>query len=132
MLVEMFEKYGNDYLTPDRIRAEPHQPLSSQLFVPPEEVNDFALSGVEKPEDIRDIFATNFYFGSEADDRMTAVAFDTKLNHYGAKLNAILGSDIGHWDVPDMTRVMVGAYEMVGTDNRRKVAKPNAPLPHCV
>lgn len=56
---------------------------------------------------------TNFYFGSEADDRMTAVAFDTKLNHYGARLNAILGSDIGHWDVPDMTQVMVEAYEMV-------------------
>ena len=113
LLVEMFETYGNDYLTPDRIRAEPHQPLSSQLFVPPEEVNDFALTGVEKPEDIRKIFDANFYFGSEADDRMTAVAFDTKLNHYGARLKAILGSDIGHWDVPDMTQVMVDAYEMV-------------------
>ena len=29
------------------------------------------------------------------------------------KLNAIMGSDIGHWDVPDMTKVMVEAYEMV-------------------
>lgn len=113
LLVEMFEQYGNDYLTPDRIRAEPHQPLSSQLFVTPEEVNDFAASGIEKPEDIRDIFTHNFYFGSEADDRMTAVAFDAKLNHYGVKINAILGSDIGHWDVPDMTQVMVEAYEMV-------------------
>ena len=113
LLVDMFEKYGNDYLTPERIRAEPHQPISSQLFVPPEEVNDFALTRVEKPEDIRKIFDTNFYFGSEADDRMTAVAFDTKLNHYGARMNAILGSDIGHWDVPDMTQVMVEAYEMV-------------------
>jgi predicted TIM-barrel fold metal-dependent hydrolase len=113
LLVQMFETYGNDYLTPERIRAEPHQPLSSQLFVPPEAVNDFAPTGVEKPEDIRTIFDTNFYFGSEADDRMTAVAFDTKLNHYGARLNAILGSDIGHWDVPDMTQVMVEAYEMV-------------------
>ncbi len=113
LLVDMFEKYGNDYLTPDRIREDPHQPISSQLFVPPEEVNDFAATGISKPEDIRDIFNTNFYFGSEADDRMTAVAFDTKLNHYGARLNAILGSDIGHWDVPDMTKVMVEAYEMV-------------------
>jgi hypothetical protein len=113
LLVQMFEKYGNDYLTPERIRAEPHQPLSSQLFVAPEEVNDFALTGVEKPEDIRAIFDHHFYFGSEADDRMTAVAFDTKLNHYGARMNAILGSDIGHWDVPDMTQVMVEAYEMV-------------------
>ncbi|MDP7547106.1 MAG: amidohydrolase, partial [Alphaproteobacteria bacterium] len=62
---------------------------------------------------IRRIFDRNFYFGSEADDRMTAVAFDSKLNRHGAKLNAILGSDIGHWDVPDMTKVMVEAYELL-------------------
>ncbi len=113
LLVEMFEKWGNEYLTPERIRKEPHQSINSNLFVPPEEVNDFALTGVTRPEDIRDIFERNFYFGSEADDRMTAVAFDEKLNHYGLKLNAILGSDIGHWDVPDMTKVMVEAWEMV-------------------
>ena len=113
LLVEMFEKYGNDYLTPDRIRAEPHQSINSNLFVPPEEVNDFAPTGISKPEDIRDIFATNFYFGCEADDRLNVVAFDTRINHYGLKLNAILGSDIGHWDVPDMTQVMVEAFEMV-------------------
>jgi predicted TIM-barrel fold metal-dependent hydrolase len=113
LLVEMFEKWGNEYLTPERIRKSPHQSVNSNLFVPPEEVNDFLPTGVTKPEDIRDIFERNFYFGSEADDRMTAVAFDEKLNHYGLKLNAILGSDIGHWDVPDMTKVMVEAYEMV-------------------
>ncbi len=113
LLVEMFEKYGNDYLTPDRIRESPHQPVSSQLFVPPEEVDDFAPTGVSRPEDIRDIFDANFYFGCEADDRLNAVAFDPRINHYGLKLNAILGSDIGHWDVPDMTKVMVEAYELV-------------------
>ncbi len=31
----------------------------------------------------------------------------------GARLNAILGSDIGHWDVPDMTKVLVEAHELV-------------------
>ncbi|MEE8334400.1 MAG: amidohydrolase family protein [Alphaproteobacteria bacterium] len=113
LLVEKFEKYGNDYLTAERIRETPHQPTASQLFVSPEEVNDFAPTGVTKGEDIRDIFDANFYFGCEADDRLNSVAFDTKLNHYGARLNAILGSDIGHWDVPDMTKVMVEAHEMV-------------------
>lgn len=113
LLVEMFEKYGNNYLTPERIRANPHQPTSSQLFVPAEEVDDFRESGVARGEDIRDIFANNFYFGCEADDSLNGVAFDTKINHYGLKLNAILGSDIGHWDVPDMCKVMVEAYEMV-------------------
>jgi predicted TIM-barrel fold metal-dependent hydrolase len=113
LLVDMFAKYGNHYLTPERIRKEPHQSVNSNLFVPPEEVNDFAPTGVTRPEDIRDIFDRNFYFGCEADDRMNVIAFDTKLNHYGAKLNAILGSDIGHWDVPDMTEVMVEAFELV-------------------
>jgi len=113
LLVEMFEKYGNEYLTPERIRAEPHQSINSVLLVPAEEVNDFAPTGVTKPEDIRDIFDANFYFGCEADDRLNCVAFDSRLNHYGLKLNAILGSDIGHWDVPDMTKVIVEAHEMV-------------------
>ena len=113
LLVEMFEKYGNDYLTPKRIRDNPHHPVSSTLQVPPEELNDFAAIGIEKPEDIRTIFDNNFYFGCEADDRMTVVGFDQRLNHYGARMNAILGSDIGHWDVPDMTKVMVEAYELV-------------------
>ncbi len=113
LLVEMFEKWGNDYLTPERIRAEPHQSSNSVLLVPAEELDDFAQTGVTKPEDIRDIFQRNFYFGSEADDTMTAVAFDEGLNHFGIKLNAIMGSDIGHWDVPDMTKVMVEAHEMV-------------------
>lgn len=113
LLVEMFEKYGNDYLTPERIKESPHQPTASQLFVSAEEVNDFAAIGITKGEDIRDIFQRNFYFGCEADDSLNGVAFDPKINHYGLKLNAILGSDIGHWDVPDMTKVMVEAYEMV-------------------
>ena len=114
LLVEMFEEYGNDYLTPERIRKEPHQCVTSNnLFVAPEEMDDFKPTGVKKGEDIRDIFQRNFYFGCEADDRLNAVAFDTRLNHYGLKLNAILGSDIGHWDVPDMTKVMVEAHEML-------------------
>jgi len=113
LLVEMAKIYGDERLTPERIRAEPHQPGTTQLFVPPEELNDFAGTGINGGRDILRIFDNNFYFGSEADDRMTAVAFDTKLNHYGAKMNAVLGSDIGHWDVPDMTKVMVEAYELV-------------------
>ncbi len=113
LLVEMAKIYGDERLTPERIRAEPHQPGTTQLFVPPEELDDFAGTGINGGRDILRIFDKNFYFGSEADDRMTAVAFDTKLNHYGATINAVLGSDIGHWDVPNMTKVMVEAYELV-------------------
>lgn len=115
LLADMFEKYGNDYLTAERIRAWPHHSdaLGSPVGLKPEDLDDFGAAGIEKPEDIRDMFLNNFYFGSEADDTMTAVGFDPKYNHYGIKLKAVLGSDIGHWDVPDMTKVMVEAYEML-------------------
>ena len=115
LLVDMFGKYGNDYLTAERIKAWPHHSdgASSPSDLNPEDLDDFGAAGITKPEDIRDMFVNNFYFGSEADDRMTAVGFDPKFNHYGIKMKAILGSDIGHWDVPDMTKVLVEAYELV-------------------
>ena len=40
-------------------------------------------------------------------------AFNPKLNHFGVKLKALYSSDIGHWDVPDMTKVLVEAHELV-------------------
>ena len=55
----------------------------------------------------------NFYFGCEADDRTTAYAFNDRLNHMGAKLKALFSSDIGHWDVPDMTKVLTDAWKLV-------------------
>ena len=51
-------------------------------------------------EDIRDLFAAPFFFGCEADDPMTVTAFNTKANPFGARFNAMFGSDISHWDVP--------------------------------
>ncbi len=57
-------------------------------------------------------FVTPFYFGCEADDRANVMAF-SNANHFGARLNAIFGSDIGHFDVPDMRAVLPEAYELV-------------------
>ena len=68
---------------------------------------------IEKAEDIRDLFVPNFYFGCEADDPLNATAFNRKMNPFGAQLRAIFSSDIGHWDVPDMTEVLEEAYELV-------------------
>jgi hypothetical protein len=36
-----------------------------------------------------------------------------KANPMGARLNAIFSSDIGHFDVPEMTDVVPEAYELV-------------------
>jgi hypothetical protein len=35
------------------------------------------------------------------------------MNPFGARLKAIFSSDIGHWDVPDMSEVLEEAYELV-------------------
>jgi hypothetical protein len=53
-----------------------------------------------------------FYFGCEADDPSNVWAFNARANPLGARLNAIFSSDIGHFDVPDMTEVVPEAYEM--------------------
>jgi predicted TIM-barrel fold metal-dependent hydrolase len=79
----------------------------------PADIDDFAPCGIEREEDIRDLFVPSFYFGCEADDPVTSSAFDLKRNPFGARLNVVFGSDIGHWDVPDMTEVTEEAYEAV-------------------
>ena len=72
--------------------------------------DDFARVQIHGEGDIRRLFADSFYFGCEADDPMTAVAFDERL---GLRLKPILGSDIAHFDVIDATEVIEEAYEMV-------------------
>ncbi len=75
-----------------------------------EAVDDFELAGVHSAAELISLFTRNFYFGCEADDPVTAWAFDPRM---GARLNAIFSSDISHFDVPDITEVVPEAYEMV-------------------
>ncbi len=74
--------------------------------------DDYAACQIARKEDWIDLYARPFYFGCEADDRMNAVAFG-KVNPFGARLNAIFSSDVGHFDVPDMRMVLPEAYELV-------------------
>ena len=50
---------------------------------------------------------------SDFEINLNAVAFDKRLNHFDVELKAMFGSDIGHWDVPDMTTCVPDAYQMV-------------------
>jgi predicted TIM-barrel fold metal-dependent hydrolase len=79
----------------------------------PAMLDEFAACAIERPEDIAELFATPFFFGCEADDPMVRTAFDTAANPFGARLNAVFGSDIAHWDVPDMAGVLGEAHELV-------------------
>jgi predicted TIM-barrel fold metal-dependent hydrolase len=79
----------------------------------PAALDDWAACGIERADDIAALFVPSFYFGCEADDPINAWAFRTDLNPLGARLNALFGSDVGHWDVAEMTDVLPEAREMV-------------------
>jgi predicted TIM-barrel fold metal-dependent hydrolase len=72
--------------------------------------DDFSRVNASSKDDVRRLFADNFYFGCEADDPMTAIAFNDKL---GLRLKPVLGSDISHFDVIDATEVLEEAFELV-------------------
>src|SRR3989475_580670 len=78
-----------------------------------ENLDDYAACRITRKEDIRELFVPRYYFGCEADDPLNAWAFNPKANPMGARLNAFFSSDIGHFDVPDMTDVVPEAYELV-------------------
>jgi len=78
----------------------------------PAELDDFARVGLRSADDIPERFVDRFFFGCEADDPTNVWAFAKHANPYGARLRALFGSDVGHWDVPDMRDVLPEAYEM--------------------
>jgi hypothetical protein len=90
----------------DRYVAGSNQPTAEQQ-------NDFAAAGIERIEDIKTRWVDSFFFGSEADDRTVAHAFNDKANPLGVKVNAIYSSDVGHWDVPDLTEVLAESWQLV-------------------
>ena len=79
----------------------------------PATLDEWAACRIRTVDDIRDLYVPQYFFGCEADDPITATAFDPKLNPFGARLQAMFGSDVAHWDVPDMGEVLEEAWEMV-------------------
>lgn len=77
------------------------------------DLDDFSRCEIVRKTDFLNLFADSFYFGCEADDRSTALAFNRRHNPMKARLNTLFGSDIGHFDVTDFTQVLPEAYELV-------------------
>jgi len=77
------------------------------------EWDEWHSCGVQRARDVYDRFVPHFFFGCEGDDRVTSWAFDARRNPLGARLNAIFGSDLGHYDLTDMRDAAVEAYESV-------------------
>ena len=76
-------------------------------------IDEWAQSGLRSVDHIVEVFTRQCYFGCEADDPMNALAFDPRINPRRSRLQAMFASDIGHWDVPDITGVLPEALELV-------------------
>jgi predicted TIM-barrel fold metal-dependent hydrolase len=113
LLLSLVEKHGYDDIAAV-LRANDGwpEPGAKELTGNRTELDDFAACRISRKEDWIELFAKPYYFGCEADDRMNATAFG-RGNPFGAKLNAIYSSDIGHFDVIDFRDPLPEAYELV-------------------
>jgi len=111
-LMSLVEQYGYDDIAA-ALRARdgwPDPDLRATGGL--DDLDDFAKCQITRKEDWCELYATPYYFGCEADDRMNAIAFG-KTNPFGARLNAFYSSDIGHFDVIDMRDPLAEAHELV-------------------
>jgi predicted TIM-barrel fold metal-dependent hydrolase len=111
LMMRLLEEYGDEL-------ALARSPAAMRTFFSegepsPQVIDEWAAVGIERPEEIRDLFVPRFFFGCEADDPMVAWAFNSKINPMNARLQPMFSSDVGHWDVPDMAKVLVEAHELV-------------------
>ena len=113
LLYDLFAQYGGESLAQKLNNSNERSTLLWGTRENPADLDEWARCGIERKEDIRDLFVPRFYFGCEGDDRVTAWAFDTKKNPFGSRLNVLYSSDLGHWDLPDMRDAAVEAYELV-------------------
>jgi predicted TIM-barrel fold metal-dependent hydrolase len=112
LLMDLVVKYGYDDMA-EALRVRDGYPNpEAHLTGGRDELDDFAACKITRKEDWIDLYAKPYYFGCEADDRMNVCAF-SRANPFGARLNAIYSSDIGHFDVIDMRDPLPEAWELV-------------------
>ena len=71
--------------------------------------NDFVLTETGTYENRKKIFAERL----ETVRKLWRGGTVARINPMGARLHAIFGSDIGHWDVTDVREVLEEAWELV-------------------
>src|SRR6266851_1385747 len=111
-MADLIRRYGAKSMAADAERiAESIDSIVANTD--PSQIDEWVQSGIRSAEDIRDIFTQRFYFGCEGDDPLTMMAFRPMGTRFDSRLRAFYGSDIGHWDVPDMRMILDEAYELV-------------------
>ena len=112
LLKSLIDRYGYQEIAAEVARRDGWPNLEEDLLTGGDTVlDDFALCGIARKEDWVRLFSRPFYFGCEADDRMNAAAF-SKANPFGARINAMFSTDNGHFDVQDMRKPVVEAWEL--------------------
>ncbi len=112
LFITLANRYGGKFATGRAEQVIDRFAARAMAAEDPEILDEWAPSGIRSAEEIRDIFREQFFFGCEGDDPMNALAFGSRLMPFNARLNALYGSDIGHWDVPDMSAVGHEAFEL--------------------
>jgi predicted TIM-barrel fold metal-dependent hydrolase len=112
LLRELVGKYGYTDIGAELNRRDGWPMKEEDALTGGVPLDDYHFCKISQKQDWVDLFATPFYFGCEADDRMNAVAFG-KMMPLGARINALFSSDIGHFDVVDMRDPLPEAYELV-------------------
>jgi predicted TIM-barrel fold metal-dependent hydrolase len=113
-LLELARRYGAGVLPEGASDDELTAMLGSVILtgLPPDDYDEFRALGITHEEELRDLFVNTFYFGCESDDRTAAFAY-SDANAFGAHLKPMFSSDISHFDVPDMSRVVPSAYSLL-------------------
>jgi predicted TIM-barrel fold metal-dependent hydrolase len=109
-LMRYFREYGDETVV---AHVEKLQAYYARPAARPAVLDEFAACEITQRDDLRELFESRFYFGCEADDPLLVWAFREDVNPLGARFRPVLGSDISHWDVTDMTEPIAEAFELV-------------------
>jgi len=111
LLGELIDRFGAQPIRAREADLDAALHMLSEPDEDPAEIDEFTASGFDSPADIRETFQRQCFFGCEADDPTWALAFAPE--YHGTRLGAMFASDLGHWDVPDATKVLPEAWELV-------------------
>jgi hypothetical protein len=116
-LLELAKQYG-DGVVPDGVSDDELATMLGSVLlagVPPDDYDEFRALGIEHEDELCELFVNTFYFGCESDDRTAAFAY-SDANAFGAHLKPMFSSDISHFDVPEMAKVVPSAFTLLDED----------------
>jgi predicted TIM-barrel fold metal-dependent hydrolase len=108
LLKKLCDQYGN--VNGHKILPNPTTGVTVERSAA--QLDEFAASALTSDEDLAAMFGRRFYFGCEADDSSVFRAIDGKANAFGLRLRPFFSSDIGHWDVPDISAVLLESHTL--------------------